>query len=129
MYRNLYCEQLRLLHVNSLNVYINSRIWVPPTHSLAHRYLQRKSMKGTASLTTIPIPSPPPTRGCILGRNWDKNLKTFALCYSQSSSPIIRNASKGGKPNRKPRKPYSTTLWFQKSIQNNQTMKKTQVCS
>jgi hypothetical protein len=25
--------------------------------------------------------------GCILGRNWDKNLRTFAPCYSQSPPP------------------------------------------
>ncbi len=61
----------------------------------------------------------------ILGRNWDKNLKTFAQCYSQSPQPgdftspygflgllgflqataesgwgLV--ASKGGKPDRKP---------------------------
>jgi hypothetical protein len=101
-------------------------------------------------------------RGRILGRNWEKNLKTFAPCYSQSPQPaeftppysflvleistttadsgwglgivyiislkvalfflllrfiymcihlfpietIIRNASKGGKPDRKPYHPY-----------------------
>jgi hypothetical protein len=73
-------------------------------------------------------------RGGILGRNWDKNLKTFAACYSQSPPPslyilevavfffllhfiyksihlipqetIIRNAWKGGKPNRKLFHPY-----------------------
>jgi hypothetical protein len=26
-------------------------------------------------------------RGGILGRSWDKNLKNFALCYSQSPPP------------------------------------------
>jgi hypothetical protein len=76
---------------------------IPPGPHPSLSLLRKKSKKGTVSLTTRQaLPSPPPTRGCILGRIWDKNLKTFALCYSQSSSPIIRNASKGGKPNRKP---------------------------
>jgi hypothetical protein len=28
-------------------------------------------------------------RGCILGRNWDKNLKTFAPCYSKSPMVLL----------------------------------------
>jgi hypothetical protein len=79
----------------------------PPGPHPSLSLLRKKSKKGTASLTARQaLTSSPPTRGCILGRIWDKNLKTFALCYSQSSSPIIRNASKGGKPNRKPYHPY-----------------------
>ncbi len=113
-----YCELLRyvfficiLLNVLSKQwyscFYPSPYTWVSQTHPLAptHRYLsnEQKSKKGTASLTTRQaLTSSPPTRGCILGRIWDKILKTFALYYSQSSSPIIRNASKGGKPNRKP---------------------------
>jgi hypothetical protein len=31
------------------------------------------------------------TRGCIFGRNWDKNLKTFGPRYSQSSPPTGLN--------------------------------------
>ncbi len=79
--------------------------------------------------------------GRILGRIWDKNFKTFLACYSQSA--LLANFP--------PQLWFSWTwdfhsldlgfrkeenlienhipLWFQKSIQNNQSMKKIQICS
>ncbi len=38
-------------------------------------------------------PPPPPTRGQILGRNWDKSLKSFPPCYSVTSANGFYSAS------------------------------------
>ncbi len=77
-------------------------------------------------------------RGRILGRNWEKNLKTFPPCSLQS--PLLADFTPHlwfswfswiwDLERRKTWKAYPpSTLWFQKSIRNNESMKKTQVCS
>ncbi len=124
------------------------------------------------------------TRGCIFGRNWDKNLETFVPCYSQSLPPanftplppwfskiftapaerrcglgfvcIIslfifeisivlslitlyflqintsfshRDINQRRIKRRDIKQKTKQPLWFQKSLQNNQPMNETQVCS
>jgi hypothetical protein len=61
-----------------------------------------------------------------LGFVYNISLFTFESSIFLPIETKIRDTLKGRKPGRKPYHPYG---WFQKAIQDNQSMKKSQVCS